>query len=54
MNGWRHSSSPLVWRELLDRGGKGMYLGGLAEFQEYALHYHGISPSTEPATEDKV
>lgn len=54
MNGWSHTSSPLVWRELLDRGGKGMYLGGLEAFLEYTQHYYGVSPSTQHATDEKV
>jgi len=35
-NGWQHSRSPIVWRELVDRGGKGILLGGANEFMEYA------------------
>ncbi|XP_056319040.1 putative malate dehydrogenase 1B [Danio aesculapii] len=42
-NGWKHSSSPLVWRELIDRGGKGMLLGGFSEFLEHAQGYYGIT-----------
>lgn len=34
-NGWKHTSSPMVWRELTDRGGKGMLLGGFSDFLEY-------------------
>ncbi|POI21933.1 hypothetical protein CIB84_014320 [Bambusicola thoracicus] len=43
MNGWEHKWSPIIWRELLDRGGKGLLLGGLNEFLEYAQHYYGIT-----------
>uniref|UniRef100_G1N8S5 Putative malate dehydrogenase 1B n=1 Tax=Meleagris gallopavo TaxID=9103 RepID=G1N8S5_MELGA len=43
MNGWEHKRSPVVWRELLDRGGKGLLLGGLNEFLEYAQNYYGIT-----------
>lgn len=32
-NGWKHEKSPLVWRELVDRGGKGVLIGGANEFQ---------------------
>ena len=35
-HGWtdKHDdSSPLVWRELIDRGGKGMLLGGSNDFE---------------------
>lgn len=34
-NGWKHKDSPLVWRELVDQGGKGMLLGGFSEFLEH-------------------
>ena len=61
LHGWSHSeSSPLVWRELVDTGGKGLYLGGLKEFEEYAWRYYAILPSTSPelealiAAEDKL
>ncbi|PIK60209.1 putative malate dehydrogenase 1B-like [Apostichopus japonicus] len=40
---WAHSSSPLIWRELLNRGGKGVLIGGSNEFQEYAAGYYGSS-----------
>ncbi|XP_060573511.1 putative malate dehydrogenase 1B [Ruditapes philippinarum] len=40
--GWKHEKSPLVWRELIDRGGKGVLIGGANEFQEYAQGYYGI------------
>ena len=53
--GWKHSSgSPLVWRELIDRGGKGLYLGGLQEFEHYASHYHGITPTTGGELEEAI
>lgn len=39
---WKHSSSPLIWRELVDRGGKGLYLGGCDDFMEMAEAYYGI------------
>lgn len=40
---WKSSkqSSPLIWRELIDRGGRGTLLGGLDDFQEYAQCYYG-------------
>ncbi len=53
-NGWTHSSSPLVWRELVDRGGKGLYLGGLEEFTEYAAHYYNVQPTTDAALEGAI
>ncbi|NXK44178.1 MDHC protein, partial [Chauna torquata] len=43
MNGWEHRQSPIIWRELLDRGGKGLLLGGANDFLEYAQHYYGIT-----------
>ncbi|XP_038058245.1 putative malate dehydrogenase 1B [Patiria miniata] len=42
-NGWAHKKSPIVWRELIDRGGKGVLIGGSNEFQEYASGYYGIT-----------
>ncbi|NXU39633.1 MDHC1 dehydrogenase, partial [Drymodes brunneopygia] len=42
-NGWEHRESPIIWRELLDRGGKGQLLGGLNDFLEYAQKYYGIT-----------
>jgi len=46
-NGWIHRKSPLVWRELIERGGKGAYIGGLNEFSEYAKLYYGIESEME-------
>jgi hypothetical protein len=34
-NKWNHKNSPIIWRELLDRGGKGLLLGGYNEFLEH-------------------
>ncbi|NWV41241.1 MDH dehydrogenase, partial [Grantiella picta] len=42
-NGWEHTQSPIIWRELLDRGGKGQLLGGLHDFLEYAQQYYAIT-----------
>uniref|UniRef100_A0A8C1XEB6 Malate dehydrogenase 1B, NAD (soluble) n=1 Tax=Cyprinus carpio TaxID=7962 RepID=A0A8C1XEB6_CYPCA len=42
-NGWEHSRSPVVWRELTDRGGKGLLLGGFSDFLEHAQGYYGIT-----------
>ena len=53
-NGWRHATSPLVWRELVDRGGKGLYFGGLAEFEQYANHYYDAQPSTDSEKQSKI
>ena len=53
--GWTHNGeSPLVWREIVDTGGKGLYLGGLKEFEEYASHYHSIHATTTTELEDKI
>jgi hypothetical protein len=42
-NQWKSGkhSSPLIWRELIDRGGRGTLVGGLDDFQEYAQCYYG-------------
>ncbi|XP_070786927.1 putative malate dehydrogenase 1B [Enoplosus armatus] len=42
-NGWKHEQSPLVWRELVDQGGKGMLIGGLSEFLEHCQDYYSIT-----------
>ena len=41
--GWKHYGSPLVWRELVDRGGAGILLGGCDDFLEMAKGYYGIT-----------
>lgn len=38
----------------MKRGGRGMYMGGVKEFEEYALHYHNITPYTDTITEEKI
>ena len=43
-----------MWRELLDRGGKGLYLGGLSEFEQYARHYYDVVMETDTLSEQKV
>lgn len=55
-NNWQHPpcSSPLIWRELIDRGGKGVYLGGVTEFQKYTTHYYNIAPCTNEETEISI
>ncbi|XP_062971945.1 putative malate dehydrogenase 1B [Elgaria multicarinata webbii] len=42
-NGWEHTRSPIIWRELLDRGGKGLLLGGFNDFLEHAQQYYDIT-----------
>nr|XP_039250075.1 putative malate dehydrogenase 1B [Styela clava] len=42
-NKWSHVKSPIVWRELVDRGGKGSLIGGFNEFLEYAQCYYGVT-----------
>ncbi|XP_012712713.2 putative malate dehydrogenase 1B [Fundulus heteroclitus] len=42
-NGWKHDESPLVWRELVEQGGKGMLLGGFSDFLDYCQEYYGIT-----------
>ncbi|XP_051046599.1 putative malate dehydrogenase 1B [Phodopus roborovskii] len=44
-NKWDHNTSPIIWRELLDRGGKGLLLGGYNEFLEHAQLYYGVTSS---------
>jgi hypothetical protein len=41
-NNWHHSKSPIVWRELVNRGGKEMLLGDVNDFQEYVKGYYDI------------
>lgn len=40
--GWSHDRSPLVWKELVDRGGKGLLVGGCDDFMEMADAYYGV------------
>uniref|UniRef100_A0A8C7P2H4 Malate dehydrogenase 1B, NAD (soluble) n=1 Tax=Oncorhynchus mykiss TaxID=8022 RepID=A0A8C7P2H4_ONCMY len=42
-NGWQHEHSPMIWRELINRGGKGMLLGGFSDFLEHVQAYYGIT-----------
>ncbi|KAM4626190.1 putative malate dehydrogenase 1B [Discoglossus pictus] len=42
-NNWKHNRSPIIWRELLDRGGKGLLLGGFNDFMEHAQEYYNIT-----------
>uniref|UniRef100_A0A452VCD8 Putative malate dehydrogenase 1B n=2 Tax=Ursus maritimus TaxID=29073 RepID=A0A452VCD8_URSMA len=44
-NKWSHKKSPIIWRELLDRGGAALLLGGYNEFLEYAQLYYGVTSS---------
>merc|ERR1719285_867374 len=37
-----HDQSPMIWRQLIDRGGPGLLLGGYNEFCEYAKMYYNI------------
>ncbi|CAH8554415.1 unnamed protein product [Schistosoma mattheei] len=39
--GWFVEESPVVWRELVDQGGKGILIGGANEFQELVAAYYG-------------
>ena len=41
------AESPLVWRELADKGGHGLLIGGYNEFSEYAKLYYGIEYDLE-------
>ncbi|XP_034006878.1 putative malate dehydrogenase 1B [Trematomus bernacchii] len=42
-NGWKHEQSPLVWRELVDQGGKAMLLGGFSDFLEHCQDYYSVT-----------
>ncbi|XP_057675273.1 putative malate dehydrogenase 1B isoform X2 [Corythoichthys intestinalis] len=42
-NGWNHEESPLVWRELVHQGGKGVFLGGFCDFLEHCQNYYNIT-----------
>ena len=42
-NAWTHQKSPIVWRELVDRGGKAMLVGDGNAFQAYAKDYYGVT-----------
>ena len=42
-NAWKHEQSPIIWRELIDRGGKGMLLGGFSDFLEH-VQVTSLSP----------
>ncbi|XP_049609915.1 putative malate dehydrogenase 1B isoform X2 [Syngnathus scovelli] len=42
-NDWKHEESPLVWRELVHQGGKGMFLGGFNDFLEHCQNYYNIT-----------
>ena len=36
-------ASPIVWRELLQFGGRRLLIGGAADFQEYVHGYYGLT-----------
>lgn len=38
--GWTFSKSPIIWRELIERGGKGVLIGDANDFQEYIKAYY--------------
>ncbi|XP_071977162.1 putative malate dehydrogenase 1B [Engystomops pustulosus] len=42
-NKWKHKRSPIIWRELLDRGSKGLLLGGYNDFMEHAQEYYNVT-----------
>ncbi|XP_034033333.1 putative malate dehydrogenase 1B [Thalassophryne amazonica] len=41
--GWNHEQSPLIWRELVNQGGKGTLLGGFSHFLEHCQEYYGVT-----------
>ncbi|XP_062236476.1 putative malate dehydrogenase 1B [Platichthys flesus] len=42
-NNWKHEDSPLIWRELVEQGGKGMLLGGFSDFVQHCQEYYNIT-----------
>ncbi|XP_034468155.1 putative malate dehydrogenase 1B [Hippoglossus hippoglossus] len=42
-NNWKHEDSPMVWRELVEQGGKGMLLGGFSDFVQHCQEYYNIT-----------
>ncbi|KAF1371762.1 hypothetical protein PFLUV_G00272470 [Perca fluviatilis] len=42
-NGWKHEQSPMVWRELVDHGGKGILLGDFSDFLEHCQVFPHVS-----------
>ena len=34
----------MIWRELIDRGGRGFLIGGPSEFYQYIEEYYGVTP----------
>ncbi|XP_066432188.1 putative malate dehydrogenase 1B isoform X2 [Eleutherodactylus coqui] len=42
-NGWKHTRSPIIWRELLDRGSKGLLIGGFNDFMEHAQAFYNVT-----------
>uniref|UniRef100_UPI0037E7BBA0 putative malate dehydrogenase 1B n=1 Tax=Semicossyphus pulcher TaxID=241346 RepID=UPI0037E7BBA0 len=47
-HGWKHELSPLVWRELVYQGGRGMLLGGFSDFLEHCQDYYCITSDMSP------
>ncbi|KAM9820372.1 putative malate dehydrogenase 1B [Neosynchiropus ocellatus] len=42
-NQWSHKESPIVWRELVNQGGRGMLLGGLQDFLSHCEIYYNVT-----------
>lgn len=53
---WKHSGDVLIFRELVDRGGEALYMGGLDDLYEYAKVYYNMDPvhPTEERTREIV
>ncbi|XP_008323706.1 putative malate dehydrogenase 1B [Cynoglossus semilaevis] len=49
-NGWKHEESPVVWRELVDQGGKRMLLGGFSDFLEHCRDYYNFTSDMDSET----
>ncbi|XP_062526165.1 putative malate dehydrogenase 1B isoform X1 [Bombyx mori] len=41
-NKWHHINSPIVWKEMLMKGSKPVYIGGASEFLEYCYSYYNF------------
>ena len=48
---WKHTGEVVVFRELVDRGGASLYVGGLDELYEYAKNYYDMDPVVVPDDE---
>ncbi|XP_053742705.1 putative malate dehydrogenase 1B [Synchiropus splendidus] len=47
-NEWSHQESPIIWRELVNQGGKGMLVGGLQDFLSHCEIYYNVKSDMSP------